>query len=358
MGRLEPTGSVMDRIRAGAAALVAAGLFLGAANGAAARVAEETAAETAKFEKDRAAILAMAGDYEVTFDFTETVSFAADYEPKAPYVAHAEEIVRVIEDRGGFISLQHILVVGDEDARTAIKHWRQDWTYEPKTVLDYVGGAAWSKRKLSAAERAGAWSQVVYQVDDAPRYGAVAPWRHENGVSAWTSPANMRPLPRRDATKRDDYDAILAVNRHALTPAGWVHEQDNSKLVLRGAPRILAREVGVNTYEKSEDVDAAIADAYWEKTKDFWAGVRKAWARLEAENKTFALTIQGEPAALYEPILEIADAVAKGEKEAEAAVAEAKTVIAAYTTTDPAPLADRLATTPKVKQAQAETGGK
>lgn len=302
----------------------------------------EAAPRKDKFNADRAAILAMAGDYHVKFDFTETVSFEAGYEPKEPYVTGGDEVVRVIEDRGDFISLQHILVVGG-DEKMAIKHWRQDWTYEPASVLEYVGGAAWTKRALSPAERKGKWSQVVYQVDDAPRYGAVAEWRHENGVSEWTSPPNMRPLPRRDATKRDDYQAILAVNRHAITPQGWVHEQDNSKLVLEGSPHILVREVGVNTYARGSDFAVAVAEDYWAKTKDFWAGVRAEWTKLETENKTFALTIQGEPTALYNPMLEIAEQVQEGEEEIAPALDEARALIAKFTTTAPGALADRLA---------------
>lgn len=327
-----------------AAALAAGCQTTGADGGAYGAGGVIAAAErpAAAYEADRRAILAMAGDYRVTFDFDETVAFTAGYEPKEPYVTGAREIVRVIEDRGDFISLQHILVVGGEE-KFPIKHWRQDWAYEPAGVLEFTGGAAWATRRLAPAERAGKWSQVVYQVDDAPRYGAVAAWSHENGVSEWTPPASLRPLPRRDATKRDDYDAILAVNRHAITPDGWVHEQDNSKLVMRGRPHILVREVGVNTYVKADDIEAKIADDYWAATEGYWAGVRAEWARLESENESFGLTIQGEPEPLYAPLLEIAGAVEKGEKGVEDAIAEARAVIAKFTTATPAPLQDRLA---------------
>ena len=48
--------------------------------GCATAIAPEPAGETvavvpSNFEQDRQSILAMAGDYKVTFDFTETVSF-------------------------------------------------------------------------------------------------------------------------------------------------------------------------------------------------------------------------------------------------------------------------------------------
>ncbi len=165
----------MAPIRSGLLSATALALF--ALTGCA-TVASERAtfvsAETpiaANFEQDRASILAMAGDYKVSFDFTETVSFLAGYELKEPKLSGGHESVRVIEDRGDFISLQHLLVVGPDEAPFVVKHWRQDWQYEPARVLTFVGGNAWAWRDVPVSERAGTWSQTVYQVDDAPRYG-------------------------------------------------------------------------------------------------------------------------------------------------------------------------------------------
>ncbi len=301
------------------------------------------AAEQAKYEQDRQAIIAMSGDYSVTFDFRETVAFKDGYELKPPKLSGGHEVVRVIEDTGDFISLQHTLVVGGEH-KMPIKHWRQDWRYEPANVLKFVGGNAWTVEDVAKADRKGAWSQVVYQVDDAPRYGAVGKWTHENGVSEWTPPAEWRPLPRRDATTRDDYDAVDAVNRHAITPDGWVHEQDNSKLVLRDDEHfVIVREVGVNTYRKITSDDAHIADDYWAATKDYWTAVRAEWTRMENEVGTFGLTVQGEPEPLYMPLLTLADEIQAGEKTTADAVIEANAVIAKFTTPDIGSLAERLA---------------
>jgi hypothetical protein len=42
----------------------------------------------------------------------------------------------VIEDTGRRIVLQHMLVITDDNDKTfVIKHWRQDWEYEPARVL-------------------------------------------------------------------------------------------------------------------------------------------------------------------------------------------------------------------------------
>lgn len=294
------------------------------------------------FEQDRQSILAMTGDYKVTFDFTETVSFVDGYELKAPKLSGGHESVRVVEDRGDFISLQHLLVVGPDESPFVVKHWRQDWKYEPARVLMFVGGNAWAWQDVPESERAGTWSQTVYQVDDAPRYGAVGAWTYEDGIAEWTPPQEWRPLPRRDMTTRDDYHAVDAVNRHVITPWGWVHEQDNSKLILDGDPRALVREVGINTYRAFDDYPVAAAEAYWAGTSDYWAGVRAEWTRIEAAHEQFAIKIKGETEALYNPLLALAQDVKAGEKELEPALAEARAVINSFVTPELGSLADRL----------------
>ncbi len=300
-------------------------------------------AEQAKFEQDRKAILAMTGDFDVTFDFRETVALTPGYELKKPKVSGAEEIVRVVEDRGDFISLQQILVMKVGDEIYVTKHWRQDWQYEPASVLVFIGGNAWETRAVPASQRAGQWSQTVYQVEDSPRYGAVGAWAHMNRVSQWSPPAEMRPLPRRDMTTRKDYDAMLAVNRHTITPFGWVQEEDNSKLVQSGAPHVLAREIGVNSYKRSRTVLASHGDDYWNATRNFWAVLRVEWAELAKTPGGFGLTMQGEPEALYSPILDLADQIQAGKITTTAAIVEAKKIIAQFTTTDIGTLEQRIA---------------
>lgn len=312
-----------------------------------ATTATDSAAQTqtapSQFERDRQAILAMAGNYRVTFDFTETVAFDADYELKPKKLSGGYEVVRVIADEGDFISLQHILVVGG-DNKFPVKHWRQDWRYEPANVLVFTGANSWARREVTAAQAKGKWSQTVYQVDDAPRYGALGAWSYEDGYASWTPPMEWRPLPRRDATTRDDYHAVDAINQHTITPKGWVHEQNNTKLVLdEGAPQALVREIGVNSYIASDDFDIAVADDYWAATEDYWAAVRAEWTRIEATYPSFGLSVLGEPEAVYMKILDLAEAVEKGEKTSGAAAEEAKGVIAQYLVTDVKPLSSRFA---------------
>lgn len=244
------------------------------------RAADPTSA--AKFEQDRRAILAMAGEYRVTFQFHETIAREPGYTLHEPHRSDATELIAVIADRGDFISLQHILVALGEDGEQpqVVKHWRQDWTYEGHTLTEFRGRRIWETVQLNPAEVTGTWTQAVYQVDDSPRYAAVGRWVHLGASSTWESQTTWRPLPRREHTTRDDYHVLQARNRHTITPTGWVHEQDNQKLVLDGIGRpagILAHESGLNVYERADDLDLAAARVYWQRTHAFWQQVRAAW---------------------------------------------------------------------------------
>ncbi|HEY0715289.1 MAG TPA: DUF6607 family protein [Polyangia bacterium] len=230
-------------------------------------------------ERDRRAILAMAGSYEVRFDFQETEALVPGYQLKKPYRVAATELVVVVEDQPRQVVLQHLLAVTDEGKTEVVKHWRQDWRFEDATLLEYRGGDQWAKRTLAPAEVRCAWSQAVFEINDGPRYEGVGRFVHTAERATWTSNPTWRPLPRRER-KREDYDVIVAVNRHIMTATGWVHEQDNTKTVLRGKPASLVREKGINSYLRGEAPTLAAAQAYWDEHAPFWQDVRAAWARI------------------------------------------------------------------------------
>ncbi|MBO6797376.1 MAG: hypothetical protein JJ889_09420 [Maricaulis sp.] len=284
----------------------------------------------ADFQRDREAILAMQGEYAVTFEFIETVAIAPGYELVEPKHTPAREVVVVVEDTGEFIMLQHLLVVGSEDNPFIVKHWRQDWRYEPDTVLAFQGHDEWTVEAVSHVDGAGAWSQTVYQVDDSPRYAAVAAWDHAPEASTWEPPVSWRPLPRRDDTTRDDYDTIAAVNRHTVTGWGWIHEQDNSKIALRdGTEREIVREQGVNTYTRTELFSAQAAYDYWDATADYWALVRGYFDALEAEDAGYRFHIDddAEGTLLYGPVLDAGQRILFGIADTETAWEEAQVVL-------------------------------
>lgn len=286
--------------------------------------------DCAAFNRDRAAILSMAGTYRVKFDFRETVSLVADYQPIEPKRSGGFEAVRVIEDTGRIIRMQHLLVVKDEaDKPIIIKHWRQDWIYEPETVLTYAGPNAWTLTTVPAADRRDSWAQTVWQTDDSPRYGGIGQWKHDRGEVRWISEETGRPLARRDAIRKPVYDRYVGTNRHALTHAGWVHEQDNAKVGLRdGKPVTIVHEVVLNSYVPSTDFDFKAADDYMAKTSTYWASVRLAWDAVATRTGGIRLVQDADNgSSTGKKLMELADNIAKGSLGTADGVAQARFII-------------------------------
>jgi hypothetical protein len=291
------------------------------------------AVEATKFQADRANILAMAGTFKVKFDFREQTSWQPDYTPIEPKVSGGHEVVRVIEDTGRTIVLQHILVAEAEGRVTIIKHWRQDWIYEPANFLVYEGPNRWKLETTPAALRAGRWSQTVWQTDDSPRYGALGEWTNEGGVSRWRSRWTWRPLARRDAVRSPVYDRYMAINRHSPTPTGWIHWQDNMKMGMRGSNLVpFVQEMTLNTYTRFDGFNAATADAYWAKTKDYWAAVRAAWATaIGRDGGVYVLEEAQTGSASGARLIGYADEVEKGTLTTAQAISQARAVIGEVT---------------------------
>jgi hypothetical protein len=224
------------------------------------------------FERDRRAILAMAGEYRVTFDFLEVAAYDPAAKRDRPYQSWGTERIYVDRDEGRRISLLHILAMrtvkddGSISEPIVTKHWRQDWVYEPKQIVEYKGRERWERREISPAESAGSWSQTVYQVDESPRYASLGRWEHSASFSSWLSGQTWRPLPRREWSVRRDYQVLVGTNRHTVTATGWVQEENNLKMVLTDARApdatlpYRAREYGVARYELLRDADFAAAD--------------------------------------------------------------------------------------------------
>lgn len=276
------------------------------------------------FERDRRAILAMAGSFRVTFDFLEVVPFEADAKREQPYQSWGTERVYVDRDDGKFISLSHILEmrIVDENGKLSepfvTKHWRQDWQYEPGEIVEYLGRERWGRRVLDRREVAGKWSQTVYQVDESPRYASLGRWEHSPSFSTWLSGDTWRPLPRREWSVRKDYQVLIGTNRHTITRTGWVQEENNLKGVLTPVRALaqepfLAREYGVARYERLASPDFAAADEYYQRTREFWDQVRDEWRARFRATPQITLRAQVDQAGLFRPLFEHADKLAAGE---------------------------------------------
>lgn len=280
----------------------------------------DDAAASADPAADRKSILAMQGEYIVDFAFDETVLLQPGYERAPAQRSGGNETVIVVQDTPDRIVLQHILV--DEKSGHVTKHWRQDWTFEAKQRFEFSADQTWTVHDLPADATRGAWTQCVYEVSDAPRYCGTGRWSYGNGVAMWTSDLTARPLPRREYTKRSDYNVVMAVNRHTLTPGGWTHEQFNTKVRRSpGGGRVeLAREFGFNDYQKTTEVDFKPAYDYWDATRDYWAKVRARWDGFLATPKGVHLKTKIDGMAMIIPLFTQAGELQEGKQVADAEI--------------------------------------
>ncbi|WP_417591445.1 DUF6607 family protein [Parasphingorhabdus sp.] len=286
-------------------------------------------ATQASFDQDRADILAMAGDYKVRFDMAETTPWRDDYEPIKAKISGGHETVRVIKDTGREIVLQHLLVAEHEGKSFIIKHWRQDWIYEPSEVLVYTGTGIWVNKDVSPEERQGRWSQTVWQVDDSPRYGGLGRWQTVNGLRSWSSDWTARPLARRDAVRDPVYDHYQAINRHQPMPGGWIHWQDNVKMKwVDGKAVPYVQESVLNTYTRFDDYNVSAADDYWKKTESYWAEVRKAWDKAIAANGGVTVEEEAQTGTVISArLLTMGTEISEGKLTEAAAIKEARSLI-------------------------------
>ncbi len=260
-----------------------------------------------KKELDKDAIKNMCGCFEVTFNFAETFNYSNDslYKPSKNKVDKGLEWAQLVTNKDDKIAIQHILQVGNPSKPMIVKHWRQDWLFENTDFYTYNGDNNWEFQKKNAADVNGQWTQKVYQVDDSPRYEGSATWVHVDGKSFWenTTPA---PLPRREYTTRADYNITIRGNRHEITPEGWVHDQDNAKVMRKEGQDdfVLAKEKGYNTYVKVPDARCKAAADWWVEHNDKWAVVRSKWDEVFATDTDLTLKEKVDNKVLYKHLFD------------------------------------------------------
>lgn len=255
----------------------------------------------AQNKKDNEAIKKMCGCFEVDFNFAETFQFSKDsnYLKSKNYNAKAIEYAKLIKDEKGHISIQHLLVMDNY----VIKHWRQDWIYENRNLLKFDANNSWKHILKSKKDVKGQWTQKVFQVDDSPRYEGTSSWIHVDGKSFWEN-SSYAPLPRREYTKRNDYNILIRGNRHEIVDEGWIHNQDNYKVVKDSESNfeeIIAGEKGFNTYTKLDESKCIIAINWWNDNNAKWSLVRNKWDSIYSKNEDISLnrTVKDKPLFSY-----------------------------------------------------------
>ena len=270
-----------------------------------------------KKQQDIQSIKSMCGCYEVKFNFTETFQYSKDsanYKPSATKHEGALEWVALLEDTPNKIMLQHLLIA---DENTIIKHWRQDWLYENTDLYSFYKDNSWKYSKLNKKDVKGQWTQKVYQVDDSPRYEGTASWVHVDGKDYWVNTTDA-PLPRREHTKRNDYNVLKRRNIHSITKTGWNHEQDNDKIIRdnNGKDVVLAQEKGLDIYTKVDDSKCQAAQKWWSENKALWKNVRSKWDIVFAQNKDLNLQEKVEKKTLFSHLFKLKPDATKAESDA------------------------------------------
>ncbi|WP_276165377.1 DUF6607 family protein [Zobellia alginiliquefaciens] len=284
-------------------------------------------AQKNKQKQDAEAIKKMCGCFEVTFNFAETFNYTNDslYKPSKTKVDKGLEWAQLVTNKADQVTIQHILQVGNPAEPMIIKHWRQDWLFENQDLYLYNADNNWTYKNKTNEEVDGQWTQKVYQVDDSPRYEGTATWVHVDGKSYWenTTPA---PLPRREYTTRGDYNLTMRGNRQEITDYGWVHDQDNDKILRKEGNDdvLIAKEKGYNTYVKVDDSRCAAAAAWWKENAEKWKLVRSKWDKVFDRKTDLHLAEKVDNKVLYKYLFD--DEIVK-KKEIEE-------IIESFVTTD------------------------
>lgn len=285
--------------------------------------------------RDRAAILSLAGVYEVTFRYEEVAALRSGYELAAPQRSSAREWIFVVEDQGDRIVLQHLLLIGEP--ALVVKHWRQDWQHAPATALQYVDAQIWRHGAFALAGMPGVWTRSVMEVDDGPAYTNWGRWSHAetmnaesnyttapdtqgspvsntaNGIgSIWTSVTPvLAPLPRREASRQNDYEVLWVEDEIALTPQGWAQQQSLTKSVFVPTVPPLVRESGLVSYQRSETLDVAAARAYWNQVGPYWAEARAAWGQALRSRRDLKVFAEANGQVRWRRLFAVVDAAVK-----------------------------------------------
>ena len=264
--------------------------------------------QTYKKDLDKKAIKGMCGCFDVGFHFAETFSYSEDtnYMPSKIKHAGALEYAQLVEETEDKIVIQHILIVGSEENPFIIKHWRQDWIYENNDFYMFNHDNKWTYSNSPDSIVSGQWTQKVFQVDDSPRYEGSSTWVHVDGKHYWENTTDA-PLPRREYTKRSDYNVTTRTNRHEILESGWLHDQDNKKIIRESGKKdfLLADEKGVNNYNKVNEDKCKAAIDWWEENKEFWKNVRDSWDEVYGQNKNLELKDKVEGKKLYGVLFEM-----------------------------------------------------
>jgi hypothetical protein len=258
----------------------------------------------------------LCGCFEVSFKYAETFAPSSDYKfHEREEIGGTAELALPIEVTDNKIVIQHLLVVGNN---TVVKHWREEWSYENPEIWRYKGDRTWVKETVSADDVKNKWTQTVWEVGDEPRYQGFSQFVNLDGKIVWQNTTDA-PLPRREYSVRSDYNILKRTNRLNITDSGYLHEQDNQKIIRsNGTDKLLVEEKGHNIYKRIAESECAAAKEYWEKNGAYWGKVRKVWADYITAHNSISLKNKIDDKMLHEYLMALGkDYVAKKVSDAD-----------------------------------------
>ena len=258
----------------------------------------------------------LCGCFQVDFRYAETFSPNPDYKyHEREETGGTAELALPIEVSDKKIVIQHLLIVGQN---MVVKHWREEWTYENPVIWKYKGDRLWVKEAVPAVAVKGKWTQTVWEVADEPRYQGYSQFVDLDGKTIWQNTTDA-PLPRREYSVRNDYNILKRTNRLNINDSGYLHEQDNQKIIRKnGADQLLVEEKGHNIYKRIDDKECTAAKEYWEKNADYWGRVRKIWADYINTHNSISLKNKIDDKFLHEYLINLGkEYAAKKVSEAE-----------------------------------------
>ena len=245
------------------------------------------------------------GCFDVTFKYAETFSPDKNYKyHEREEISGGKELAFPVEINDKKISIQHLLIVTDS---MIVKHWREEWTYENPIIWKYTDTKTWVKQTLKQDEVKGKWTQTVWEVSDEPRYQGYGQFAKVNGEVIWQSKTDA-PLPRREYTVRNDYNILNRTNRLHITDSGYIHEQDNKKIIRKdGNDKLLVEEKGINSYKRIANNECNAAKIYWDKNNAYWLKVKTIWASYLNTHNSIQLNIKVEGKVLHKYLYDLLD---------------------------------------------------
>jgi hypothetical protein len=259
----------------------------------------------AQVKNGNEAINKLCGCFDVEFKYAETFSPVKDYKyHEREEISGGTEFAFPIEISDKKISIQHLLIVTDS---MIVKHWREDWTYENPVIWKYTDTKTWVKQQLKPEQVKGKWTQTVWEVSDEPRYQGYGQFANLDNEVVWQSTTDA-PLPRREYSVRSDYNILNRTNRLHITDSGYIHEQDNKKIIRKdGIDKLLVEEKGINSYKRIANKECEAAKKYWEHNKEYWLKVESVWNNYLSIHDIIQLKSKVDGKVLHQYLLNLLD---------------------------------------------------